>query len=186
VGDIEGAIEDDWTLSRWKLEALTGCDRCGFFFFDPRAQQAIKIRIATTIVARMPPTIRVIKESGGFGIGSVGFSGKISCSTESLRRQIFLLEKTSSVTLFAARLSVTSMVIVTSTSAALTPEHCISTTKVSISCGISPILDILSCGRGRTTESVVAIFIRYGNGLPAKLCHVNAISRTFAGTGTVN
>lgn len=66
---------------------------------------------------------------------------------------------TSSVTLFVARFNVTSMVIVTSTSAGRTPEQRISIENVSMLVGILPVCDIFIVGRGKTAGSDVNMFI---------------------------
>jgi hypothetical protein len=111
-------------------------------------------------MARMPPTINVMIALGGLGIdvSSVGLSDVSSVASRC--KQIFLLVNTRSVTLLLARLSVTSIEIVTSTSAALTPEHRMSMAKVSISCDISPTREMFNCGLGSTTGSDVAMLIR--------------------------
>lgn len=78
-------------------------------------------------------------------------------------KQIFLRRNTNSVTLLEARLSVTSIVIVTTTSADFKPLHCISIEKFSTSIGIFPFREIFKTGRGNTAKSDVSIFILYGN-----------------------
>lgn len=57
----------------------------------------------------------------------------------------------------------TSIVIVTSTSADLKPEHCISIEKVSISVGTFPMREMFNVGRGRTSKSDDSTFTLYGN-----------------------
>lgn len=86
-----------------------------------------------------------------------------SCRATYSSKQIFLRRNTNSVTLLVARLSVTSIEIVTSTSAARNPEHCISIEKVSISVGIFPLREIFIVGRGKTAKSDVSMFTLYGN-----------------------
>lgn len=58
------------------------------------------------------------------------------------------------------------MVIVTSTSADLKPEHCISIENVSISVGTFPTFEILTDGRGKTSKSDDSIFMLYGSYSP--------------------
>lgn len=87
-----------------------------------------------------------------------------SCSCRAyLSKQIFFRLNTSSVTLFVARFSVTSMVMVTSTSAARMPVHSIDIENVSMFVGMLPLRDIFMVGRGNTAGSDVAIFMLYGN-----------------------
>lgn len=57
----------------------------------------------------------------------------------------------------------TSMVIVTSTSADLKPEHCMSIEKVSISVGTFPVLEMFTDVRGKTSKSDDSIFMLYGS-----------------------
>lgn len=80
-----------------------------------------------------------------------------------LSKQIFLRRNTSSVTLFVARFSVTSMVMVKSTSAGRMPVHRMPIENVSISIGIFPVREIFIVGRGRTAGSDVTIFMLYGS-----------------------
>lgn len=80
---------------------------------------------------------------------------------------------------------ITSIVIATSTSADLTPVQCIFMANVCISCGISPVRDTLTCGVGSTDGFDVVMLMRYGSGLPIRLCHVNAIESELAGTTTL-
>lgn len=77
--------------------------------------------------------------------------------------QIFLRRNTNSVTLFVARFNVTSIVMVTSTSAGRMPVQRIPIENVSISVGIFPVREIFIVGRGKTAGSAVTIFILYGN-----------------------
>lgn len=88
---------------------------------------------------------------------------QIHCCNIYLSKQIFLRRNTSSVTLFVARFSVTSMVMVTSTSAGRRPVHRMLIENVSISIGILPEREIFIAGRGRTAGSDVAIFMLYGS-----------------------
>lgn len=80
-----------------------------------------------------------------------------------LSRQIFLRRNTSSVVFLVARFSVTSMVMVTSTSAARAPEHRMASANVSTSVGMLPARDMFMVGRGRTAGSDVAMLMVYGN-----------------------
>lgn len=80
-----------------------------------------------------------------------------------LSKQIFLRRNTNSVTLFVARFNVTSMVMVTSTSAGRMPVHSMDIENVSMVVGMLPVRDIFIVGRGKTAGSDVAIFMLYGN-----------------------
>lgn len=80
-----------------------------------------------------------------------------------LSKQIFFRRNTNSVTLFVARFNVTSMVMVTSTSAGRMPVHNIDMENVSMVVGMLPVRDMFMVGRGKTAGSDVAIFILYGS-----------------------
>lgn len=67
-----------------------------------------------------------------------------------------------------ARFSVTSMVMVTSTSAGRMPVHRMPIENVSISIGIVPVREIFIAGRGKTAVSDVTIFMLYGSYIAAQ------------------
>lgn len=92
-----------------------------------------------------------------------GNKNELRCCSIYLSKQIFLRRNTSSVTLFVARFSVTSIVMVTSTSAGRMPVHRMPIENVSISIGIFPVREIFIAGRGKTAVSDVTIFMLYGS-----------------------
>lgn len=68
-----------------------------------------------------------------------------------------------------ARFSVTSIVMVTSTSAGRMPVHRMPIENVSISIGIFPVREIFIAGRGKTAGSDVTIFMLYGSYVAKKI-----------------
>jgi hypothetical protein len=130
-----------------------------FLLVGPRAQYATIIRIPTSSIAKIPPMIRVKMALGGAATVSRSSGSSTLFSDGSLSKHIFFRRNTSSVMLLVTRFNVTSMDIVTSTSAGRMPEHRKPIANVSISVDISPIREIFSVGRGRTVGSEVAILI---------------------------
>uniref|UniRef100_A0A224XTE5 Uncharacterized protein n=1 Tax=Panstrongylus lignarius TaxID=156445 RepID=A0A224XTE5_9HEMI len=117
-------------------------------------------------------------KAGGASLSSIGFTASCLTSipgpTDSAVpfRHIFLRLKFSDVTLLVALLMVTLILMIRSTSALVSPEHGRTIENVCRTVGTIPWLEIFSLAGNIASESDASTDMEYGNGLPAKLCHV--------------